>query len=386
MTILSSVESVAFLAVPAALAGAFVAAVVTLVVIPLTIRLAHRLGVVDEPGARSSHVIATPRLGGIAVAIGGVAGLVAAATVDGTIGVPGPAGGPSLGLVIGTTALLFGCIGLADDLGRGIPVSVRLVAQLVIGVVMIGPWVVTQVTHDPGATTTLAVATAALAAVWVIGYVNAFNFMDGVDGISGFVAIVVGLDLALVGLMDDTAPLVVAGLVLVGAAAGFLPGNLRRATVFLGDGGSYFLGGWIATGAVVAIAVGTPPEAVLAVTVPYLADTTTTLLRRVVRREDWRASHHEHAYQQLIELGWTHRAVSGTVAATSALCAALGLVSLDGTRFARVLAALAVVAVSAAYVSLPHVLRRRGRPGTTRHQADDRDGDLDDDRSSAVAT
>ena len=52
---------------------------------------------------------------------------------------------------------------------------------------------------------------------------NAFNFMDGVDGMSGFVSIVVGLDLALVGALDDRAPLVVAGLVLAGAAAGFLP-------------------------------------------------------------------------------------------------------------------------------------------------------------------
>jgi UDP-N-acetylmuramyl pentapeptide phosphotransferase/UDP-N-acetylglucosamine-1-phosphate transferase len=358
MTILTSVDSGAV----SAGAGAVVALVVTLLTVPLTIRLARRLGIVDEPGARSSHVIATPRLGGIGVAVGALAGLATVAVADPTLLGPTIDSDLPLGLVLGLGALLFGCIGLADDLLRGIPVSVRLVAQLAVGAAIVAPWVLARGT-EPGTTASAAILVlAATAAVWVIGYVNAFNFMDGVDGMSGFVAIVVGLDLALVGALDDRAPLVAAGLVLAGAAAGFLPLNLRPATVFLGDGGSYFLGAWIATAVVIGIGLDVPPEAVVAVTAPYLADTATTLVRRVVRRDDWRASHHEHAYQQLIELGRSHRSVSATVAGASALCAALGLVSLTTGAGGRVLAALAVVAVAVAYVASPGLLRRRPIP------------------------
>jgi UDP-N-acetylmuramyl pentapeptide phosphotransferase/UDP-N-acetylglucosamine-1-phosphate transferase len=355
MTILTSVDSVAV----SAGAGAVVAVVVTLLTVPLTIRLARRLGIVDEPGARSSHVVATPRLGGVGVAAGALAGLAAVALVDPTVLGPTVPGDLPLGLVLGLGALLFGCIGLADDLLRGIPVSVRLAAQLVVGAVVIAPWVLAA-GHEPGtAAPAAALVLAVAAAVWVIGYVNAFNFMDGVDGISGFVAIVVGLDLALVGLLDDRGPLVVAGLVVAAAAAGFLPLNLRPATVFLGDGGSYFVGAWLATAIVVGLGLDVPPEAVLAVTAPYLADTATTLVRRILRRADWRASHHEHAYQQLIELGRSHRSVSATVAGTSALCAALGLVSLVAGLGGRVVAGLAVAVVAGAYVASPSVLRQR---------------------------
>jgi UDP-N-acetylmuramyl pentapeptide phosphotransferase/UDP-N-acetylglucosamine-1-phosphate transferase len=75
MTTLFSVDHAA---VTAAGAGV-VAFAVTALTVPVTIRLARRLGVVDEPGARSSHVIATPRLGGIGDANGALEGLLTAA-------------------------------------------------------------------------------------------------------------------------------------------------------------------------------------------------------------------------------------------------------------------------------------------------------------------
>lgn len=355
MSTLSSVDSST---VSAAAAGGVIALVVTVLMVPLTIRLARRLLIVDVPGTRSSHVIATPRLGGMGVAAGALVGLAAASLLDPVVLGPAIADDLPVGFVLALAAVLFGCIGLADDLFKGIPVSFRLAAQLLVAATVVAPWVLGHETTSTGITLG-ALALAAVAVVWVIGYVNAFNFMDGVDGISGLVAIVVGLDLALVGVLDDRAPLLVAGLVLAGASAGFLPLNLRPATVFLGDGGSYFLGAWIAAAIAIGVGIEVPPEAVLAVTAPYLADTAVTLLRRVARREDWRASHHEHAYQQLVELGLSHRSVSGTVAAASAACAALGLVSLVGGTGIRVLAALGIAAVAAAYVASPSLIRRR---------------------------
>ena len=189
-----------------AAAGSVVALVVTTLIVPFTAGLARRLGVVDEPGVRSSHTVATPRLGGMGVGAGALAGLGVAALLDPTIlGDAGPSG-VAFALVLGGVALLYGVIGLADDLLRGIPVSVRLAAQIAVGLLVVGPWVVAELAGDDTAGRGLVLVGAGLAAAWVIGYVNAFNFMDGIDGISGFVAVVVGADLVLVGLVDDRDP------------------------------------------------------------------------------------------------------------------------------------------------------------------------------------
>jgi len=339
--------------VVSAATGAAVALAVTMLVVPITIRLARRRGIVDEPGARSSHTIATPRLGGIAVGVGALAGLAGAACLDPAALRTESGATLRLGLVLGATALLFGLIGLLDDLMRGIPVSARLIGQVVVGAALVAPWTASELGWTTSLDDWAVRALGVVAAAWIIGYVNAFNFMDGVDGMSGLVSIVVGLDLALVGALDDHAALVVAGLVLAGAAAGFLRFNLRPGTVFLGDGGSYFMGAWIAIAVVIGIVLHTPPEAVMAVTAPYLADTATTLVRRIARHANWRDSHHEHTYQRLIEQGRSHRAVAVRVGAVSAVCGGLGLVSLKAGPGLRVVAALAVVAVAAAYVLAP---------------------------------
>lgn len=363
MTILTSDHPIA----TAGIAGAIVAFGLTLALVPLTIRLARRTGVIDEPGERSSHTIATPRLGGIAVMVGASAGLVAgwltssealdASTIDGLH----PA------VLIALAALGFGVIGLADDLMRGIPVSVRLAGQAAVAAGALAPWVASQ----SGNGRVASILTPVVAAIGAMAYVNAFNFMDGVNGISGAVAIVVGADLVLLGAIEDHGVLIVLGAVLAGAAGGFLPHNLRPATVFLGDSGSYFLGGWIAATGVVALTVGIAPLAVVAVAVPYFADTTITLARRIARGADWRASHHEHIYQQLIELGWPHPAVAALVASASALCAALGLASLAGGAALPIAAGVGIVATSLCYLALPGRIRAQrarssDRPATLR--------------------
>ena len=104
-----------------------------MVLVPITIRLARRLGVVDEPGARSSHTIATPRLGGIAVGVGALAGLAVAGALDPAALRSDGAASCDSGSCSARPALLFGSIGLADDLLRGIPVSARLLGQVVVG-------------------------------------------------------------------------------------------------------------------------------------------------------------------------------------------------------------------------------------------------------------
>jgi UDP-N-acetylmuramyl pentapeptide phosphotransferase/UDP-N-acetylglucosamine-1-phosphate transferase len=316
--------------------------VLTAALTPVVIAVLRRLGAYDVPTARSSHVDRTLRGGGVAVALGATAGL--------TLGDRGDAS--SLTTML-TAVSILAVVGLIDDL-RTLDVLPRLGAQLV-GAALCLPWFLNNVSLPWG----LRVLCAVLAVMWMMGYVNAFNFMDGINGIACLSAMVTGVSFAVVGTTEDLPLVALAGGVLAAAGMGFLPYNFPRARVFLGDVGSYFLGGWSAFVVLVMLASDVPPEAALGPLMIYLADTTFTLSSRIARRERWWESHHEHVYQQLIDLGWGHARTSTTVAAASATCAGLGLVSLGGLPVARVGADLAILGIVVGYLALPALLRRR---------------------------
>ncbi len=77
----------------------------------------------------------------------------------------------------------------------------------------------------------------ALGAVWITGFVNAFNFMDGVNGISGAHALIAGIVYACLGGWRHNGFLVPAGAAVAVSALAFLPWNAGQARVFLGDVG-----------------------------------------------------------------------------------------------------------------------------------------------------
>lgn len=91
------------------------------------------------------------------------------------------------------------------------------------------------------------------------------------------------------------------------ACLGFLPWNLGRARVFMGDVASGSLGFAIASLLVYGVLSGsfTVPVAWLIMLV-FLVDATMTLLARVLKGEQWYNPHRQHFYQRLIARGWTH--------------------------------------------------------------------------------
>lgn len=320
---------------------AFVTAcLISLCVQPLTIKLLGSHLLLDHPNERSSHLAPTPRGGGIAVVLGVVVAL--AVVVD----LPWPAL---------TSIGLLALLGLVDDV-VGLPALIRLVCQLALGISS-GLLLVAEF----GAT---GVGIGILIGVWIVFFVNAFNFMDGINGISALQTIAIGLVLCLAGVVI-AAP-VVSGwaLVLVGAAAGFLPFNLHRARVFLGDVGSYGLGSAVALLLVYAVHSGVPVWVAGSVISIYAIDVMVTVLRRMRGKEPLLTAHRTHIYQQLISLGWSH---AGTASAVASLSAIIGLCSLVAWRteptVADVFAGLIGVGLLGAYLAAPRLARSVG-PGS----------------------
>lgn len=321
-----------------ALGAAFVTAfALTAAVEPLVIRALRRWEVLDRPGERSSHTVATPRGGGLAVLLGFVAGTAFA-----------PRGRPIAAVV--TALLAFGLIGGVEDL-RGAGPLTRFCLQVVAAAAGVAVW---SVGVSPSIRSIVAIAGVLL----IVAYANAFNFMDGINGISAVQVIVAGAAYAVLSTRAGDTAYAVAALALVGCAAGFLPWNFPRASVFLGDAGSYAFGAVLMFLAVALWQRGERPESVAAPLLLYVVDTTLTLVRRVRRGETWYLPHRSHVYQRLTDLGWSHTQVTAFVALLIGGCAMLGVGSASATLPVRVVADATMVAALALYVCSPALLRR----------------------------
>lgn len=252
----------------------------------------------DVSNSRSLHEGTVPRIGGAAIAIGCTPAL---------LGLPHAEPVSRLLLLAGGLSLLS----LADD-WRSLPIVFRLSGHFVAAA---------GVVHSLDLPLGLAVP-GAVALVWMT---NLFNFMDGSDGLAGGMA-VIGFSTYGVAAMASFQPLAWACFAIAAAAAGFLVFNISPARVFMGDAGSIPLGflagafgltGW-------SLGVWSPGFPVL-VFLPFLADATVTLLRRLVNGEKVWLAHRSHYYQRLVQSGWSHRRLAFAAWALMVVCSLLAI-------------------------------------------------------------
>jgi UDP-N-acetylmuramyl pentapeptide phosphotransferase/UDP-N-acetylglucosamine-1-phosphate transferase len=293
----------------------------------------RRRGVLDLPNERSSHALATPRGGGIALTGSVLLSWLA-------LGMAGRAPPFVIAVVLGT--LVLAIVSWIDDL-RGLSPALRLPAHAV--AVAIG--LVALPSADNGLHAWLGpglyFAAAGLAWVW---WINLFNFMDGIDGLAAGEAAATGLGLLLfaaagVGVDPRLAWLAAA---ILGAAIGFLVWNWPPARIFLGDVGSTTLG-YLTGFLLLGVASAGHWRVALILPLYFVADATITLGRRLWRGERFWHAHREHFYQRAIAHGQGHAAVTKRVIAADLLLAACGWTAENGWGAIGVASAGIIVAV-----------------------------------------
>lgn len=303
-----------------------------------------RLGVIDTPSARSSHLRPTIRGAGLAVFIGIVSG-------TGVVLISGLIDKPLHVVVVLVVSAAAAAVGWVEDL-RGVRIAVRAMAQLSTGIVggaMV--WLLTS-----------SLIWSVLGVAVIVAYINIANFMDGINSISGLHGLVVGMSYVFIGVHFQQHWMVLASGILAAAYLGFLPWNRGSRAMFLGDIGSYLLGGSISIIAVLALAEGLPPLAIAAPVVIYVSDTSSTLLRRVLRGEKWYESHRSHSYHRLEDLGLGHLQIAILVTGAGAGASIFGALSLGASFGAQVACVIGIATICAAYLTLPTWLNRRRAP------------------------
>lgn len=203
-----------------------VALALALLLTPCVRVLARRAGYVDVPSARKVHVEPTPLLGGLAIAVAVVAAWFA---------VPGSVEGLPLGAVLGVAACLA-AVGLVDDRWP-LPWWAKLGAQCAAAFALYRFGVRVQLAWLP------AWANLALTLAWLVGITNAVNFLDNMNGLSAGLSALVALAVAVLGVLNEGWAVAGVAAAVAGGCLGFLRYNHHwRATIFMGDTGSLFLG------------------------------------------------------------------------------------------------------------------------------------------------
>lgn len=291
-------------------------------------RYALKKDLLDRPNQRSSHVVPTPRGGGVAIVVVFLACLIVLFLFDSI----------SLRLLIA----LFGAggwvalIGFVDDHGH-IQVHWRLMAHVAAAI-----WALIWLGGLPpmilfGHLIDIGWLGHGLAAVYLVWLLNLYNFMDGIDGIAGIEAITVSLGGGVLYLLSpNSSSEWLVPIMFLTAVVGFLFWNFPRAKIFLGDAGSGFIG--LILGALSIHSAWVNPRLfwgwVILLGV-FVVDATITLLRRIARGERFFEAHRSHAYQNASRKFESHKIVSLLVGAINLLwllpvAIVVGLGWLDG--------------------------------------------------------
>lgn len=283
--------------------------------------VSHRLGALDVPAGRKAHAEPTALLGGAAVYGAFAVTVLRNFTFSAEL----------KGVALGAT-LIF-AIGVLDDL-RDLSARTKLAGQVVAVGILIKYGVVVSFLPD---TPWGHAGEWILTVLWVIGITNALNFLDGLDGLAAGCSGIGAVFFGLVALQNGQYYMLFLAMPLVGACASFLVYNFRpgrRAHIFLGDGGSTFLGFMMASLAVMgdwaSDSVVRLMVPVLILGVPIFDMTFTTVMRvktgevRTVRQ--WlEHTGRDHIHHQLEAL---HTGRVGAVLVIYTICVWLGLSAL----------------------------------------------------------
>ncbi|MDX2215588.1 MAG: MraY family glycosyltransferase [Oculatellaceae cyanobacterium bins.114] len=303
----------------------------------LTTPIVHWLGLrfdwVDHPGERKLHRQPMVRVGGIAICAGTLVALFALAQINEFHALSLREVSPLVGIVLG--GISFFAIGLADDLLNLHPL-VRLGLQAITtGLV----WSLgIQVRYLPipflGALST-GFMSLPITFLWLAGVANAINWLDGMDGLATGIAMLTSLALAVICLQSHHPAIALMVLALAGATFGFLRYNAAPAKIFMGDGGSYFIGFMLAAAGVAGLmqeqvfVMNLLPFVVLAVPV---IDMTFVIVSRLLDKKSPFFPDQRHLHHRLLQLGFSRQMVVWSIYGLT-LLAGVGAIALVVTPF-----------------------------------------------------
>ena len=260
---------------------------------PFARQIARALRFVAPPKEDRWHRRPTALLGGPAIVVASLGGFLVANGMK--------VSGVSLAWIVG--GLLIASLGLLDDILRLRPAT-KLIGQIVAALIPLYAGLKIPVFHP--------LLSFWVALFWIVGIANAFNLLDNMDGLAAGIAAIAAGFLTVHAFQAGNSGVALAAASVCGAALGFLVFNFQPASIFMGDGGSLYLGFSLATLSLMDL--GNRPLASLSVVaVPLFVlaipifDTTLVTVLRIMNRRSIAKGGRDHSSHRLVSLGLSER-------------------------------------------------------------------------------
>jgi UDP-GlcNAc:undecaprenyl-phosphate/decaprenyl-phosphate GlcNAc-1-phosphate transferase len=306
----------------------FGSALISMLLVPIVLKLAKKYNFVDNPGPRKPHHVPIPRIGGISFVAGTLALIIPIFALDNTIAES------FRHTKIQFIALLAGAgfiylIGLLDDL-RSMRGGIKLLCLVAAALAFCFSGATIQ-TISLGSLLSIHTGWAAfpLTILWIVALTVCMELIDGLDGLAAGIAMIVCGTLVVLSLWSGQAAMTVLMLALLGGVTGFLIFNFYPAKIFMGDGGSLFLGFMIAGSSIIC---QSKTSAFVGLALPFLVlgmpilDTGLVFaFRNIIERRSMFAPDSNHLHHRLLRLGLNHRSVVLVMYAITAISASIGI-------------------------------------------------------------
>lgn len=313
---------------------ALTAAAVTYLLTGLIRRFAMRMGAVAVPRARDVHSVVMPRMGGLAMYLGVVGGMLLAHQLPVLRRAFDYSLDPYAVLIGGGVIVLVGALDdrfELDSLTKFAGQTTAAGLLVLMGLQWVEFWVpwggqgggigsVLVLDSNQGGILTV---------LLVVTLVNAINFVDGLDGLAAGIGLISAVaicafSLGLLGSSNGNVadyPPALIGATMAGACLGFLPHNFQPARIFMGDSGSMLIGlmlaasstsasgrvNFIQLGAKDALALLSPLLVVAAVLFVPLLDLLMAVVRRTRRGQSPFSADKMHLHHRMLEIGHSQR-------------------------------------------------------------------------------
>ncbi len=265
--------------------------------VPVLVRIAGFLRMVDIPAPRKVHQAPIPRVGGIAIIAGALLPLFMWMPTN-----------PQVDAYL-AGALLLAFFGVLDD-RFDLDYRLKFLGQFIVAIIVIayGDLVIRRIPFLDDGVLLSDVFAVPLTIFFIIGVTNAINLADGLDGLAGGTSLIAIGTAGLLAYRSGEMALVIVALSIVGATLGFLRYNTHPASVFMGDSGSQFLG---FSAAVLMIPVAGTPDCVISPVVPLLVlgvpifDTLAVMVRRILDKRSPFSPDRAHIHHKLLDRGFS---------------------------------------------------------------------------------
>ena len=338
---------------------------VTLATTPLARRIAWRLRAVDYPAARRVNKRPVPRMGGIAIVCGLVAGELVQALGVAFLGWPRvfvPVARQTVNYwLLFLSFLVIFLTGLVDDKFTLTPRQ-KLLGQVVASVVAVASGLVIDEIVNPlqNSVIHLGLAAMPITVVFLVAYTNIFNLIDGLDGLASGIACIAGLTMWIVSTISGRLDAAVLAIMISGTTLAFLRYNFHPASIFLGDSGALLIG--FALGTVSLLSVSSV-SGLTAIIIPLVVagipiiDTFSAIVRRGRAHVSIGHADKGHIHHRLMSVGLGQRQTALVIYAwTAALCVGSGVMTqVEG--FPRICIFVALVVASGAFASRLRLFR-----------------------------